>query len=243
MPVDRQSPHAHHLRVERTARYYTLGGENAAPRTVWFVLHGYGQLAGAFIRYFGALANEDSLIIAPEALNRFYLVSTDSVPAKDRPVGATWMTREDRDSEIADYVEYLDALYQDVAAAHARDGAKVNVIGFSQGAATATRWVTHGHSPLHRVILWGGLIPPDTDLHRGTSTFRGARLTIVAGTADRYVTEAMISSEEARLGAAHIPYDLIRFDGGHVISRSVFPRLTDEVMPAGAGSSTDASDQ
>ena len=57
---DRPSaPHAHHLRVQRTARYYTLGGGSGAPRTVWFVLHGYGQLAGEFIRYFSDLATDD----------------------------------------------------------------------------------------------------------------------------------------------------------------------------------------
>ena len=145
------------------------------PRTLWFVLHGYGQLAGDFVRYFGDLASDDSLIVAPEALNRFYLVSPDKTPARDRPVGATWMTREDRASEIADYVEYLDALYDDVAADAARSGARVNVIGFSQGAATATRWITHGSATAHRLVLWGGLIPPETDLSRGAATFRGAR--------------------------------------------------------------------
>ena len=46
----RPAPHTHHLRVARTARYYTLGGGGLAPRVVWFVLHGYGQLAGQFIR-------------------------------------------------------------------------------------------------------------------------------------------------------------------------------------------------
>ena len=35
----------HHLEVSRTARYWVLGEGTAAPREVWFVLHGYGQLA------------------------------------------------------------------------------------------------------------------------------------------------------------------------------------------------------
>ncbi len=90
------------------------------------------------------MATDDTLVVAPEAMNRFYLVTPTSAPARDRPVGATWMTREDRDSEIADYVEYLDALFDEVASDAANGGARVNVIGFSQGAATATRWVAHG---------------------------------------------------------------------------------------------------
>ena len=126
------------------------------------MLHGYGQLAGEFIRYFGDLASDDTLIVAPEAMSRFYLVTLEKAPARDRPVGATWMTREDRDSEIADYVEYARR-----AARRRRRGVRraaarrVNVLGFSQGAATATRWVTHGRANVHRLVLWGGLVPPD----------------------------------------------------------------------------------
>ena len=186
------------------------------------MLHGYGQLAGDFVKYFADLASVDTMVIAPEALNRFYLVSPDKAPARDRPVGATWMTREDRASDIADYVEYLDALYDDVVRG-APPGADVNVVGFSQGTATATRWITHGNASLHRVVLWGGLLPPETDLSRGADSFRGARLTIVLGNRDQYVDEAMLGAELARLQAAGVPHDVIRFDGGHVISRSAFP--------------------
>ena len=234
MSADRRpAPHTHHLRVQRTARYYTLGG-GVAPRSVWFVLHGYGQLAGDVIRFFSDLANDESLVVAPEALNRFYLVTPESAPARERPVGATWMTREDRESEIADYVEYLDALYEDVAAGPARDGAQVNVIGFSQGAATATRWATHGRGAVSRLVLWGGLMPPETDLTHGASVFRGARITLVAGERDHYVTDAMLAAEQARLDAAHVPHDVIRFEGGHVVSRAVFPRLrADAASPPG----------
>ncbi len=221
------APHTHHLRVLRTARYYTLGGEAERLRDIWLVLHGYGQLAGEFIRYFGDLASPDSLIVAPEALNRFYLVGVDK-PARDRPVGGTWMTREDRASEIADYVEYLDALCDDVTASAARDGARVNVIGFSQGAATATRWVTHGRTSVQRLVLWGGLTPPETDLSRGAEVFRGARLTLVLGTRDHYVDAAALAAERARLDAAGIPHDAVEFDGGHVVSRTAFARVTGE---------------
>jgi predicted esterase len=224
--------------VQRTARYYTLGGAGVAPSVIWFVLHGYGQLAGEFVRYFTALASDDHLIVAPEALNRFYLLGVDK-PAGERPVGATWMTREDRASEIADYVEYLDALYDDVAADAVAAGATVNLIGFSQGAATATRWVTHGASRLSRLILWGGLLPPDTDLSRGAAALRHARLTLVLGRRDQYVDAGMLSAERARLDAAQVPHDVIEFDGGHAVSRSVFPRLladTGDAAPASGAS-------
>jgi predicted esterase len=223
---NRSAPHprTHHLRVQRTARYYTLGAEHGAPKSIWILLHGHGQLAGPFIRYFADLAADDTLLVAPEALSRYYLVGIDK-PAAERPVGATWMTREDRESEIADYIEYLDALYEDVAHAASEFGAKVNVVGFSQGAATATRWIAHSSARIDRLILWGGLLPPDTDLRRGAASLNGVPLTLVVGTRDQYVSEDMVAMEEARLRKAGMPFELIRYDGGHTISRGVFPRL------------------
>ena len=221
-----QAPHAHHLRVQRTARYYTLGGSSAAPRTVWFVLHGYGQLAGDFVRFFGDLATDDSMVVAPEAMNRYYTVNPDVAPARDRPVGATWMKREDRESEVADYVEYLDTVADEVTGGATAAGVQLDVIGFSQGAATAARWVAHGRVPATRLILWGGLVPPDHDLSRGPHSLRGVPLTIVLGTRDHYVSDAALADDVARLARAGITASVIRFDGGHAVSRSVFSQLT-----------------
>jgi predicted esterase len=229
------APHAHHLRVQRTARYYTLGGAGGSPRDIWIVLHGYGQLAGEFIRFFSDIASDDQLVVAPEAMNRFYLVSVEKIPARDRPVGATWMTREDRASEIADYVEYLDALYDEVAAPHIENGARVHVLGFSQAVATATRWIEHGRATVHRLIVWGGVLPPDTKLAAGAPALRGVPLVIVAGTRDQYVTPEVLDAERVRLDTASVSYQMLTFDGGHVVSRSVFPRLREPNGQKGPG--------
>jgi predicted esterase len=227
------APHAHHIRVQRTARYYTLGGApGVATKHLWFVLHGYGQLAGDFVRFFGDLAGDDSMVVAPEAMNRYYTVNPDVAPARDRPVGATWMTREDRESEVSDYVEYLDIVADEVTAGAIVPGFQLDVIGFSQGAATASRWIAHGRVPASRLILWGGLVPPDADLARGPHSLRGVPVTIVLGTRDHYVSDAALADDVARLAKAGITASVIRFDGGHVVSRSVFPQLTGEAGPA-----------
>ncbi|HEX4683462.1 MAG TPA: hypothetical protein VH277_12170 [Gemmatimonadaceae bacterium] len=225
MPESRSvHPHMHHVRVQRTARFYTLGADQDDASAVWFLLHGYGQLAGEFIRYFADLSTETTLLVAPEAMNRFYLVSPSKVPAAERPVGATWMTREDRESEVGDYVEYLDLLLDEIRPRLAETAA-VNVLGFSQGAATATRWVAHGRVRASRLVLWGGLVPPDSDLSKGHSALRNIPLSIVLGTRDHYVSDDVLSAELARLDAAGIPREVIRFEGGHAVNRSVFSRL------------------
>jgi predicted esterase len=198
---------------------------------MWVVLHGYGQLAGTFIRFFADLATNDSLVVAPEAMNRYYTVGVDAAPARERPVGATWMTREDRESEVADYVEYLDSVFDTVTGpAGDREGreTRVNVLGFSQGAATASRWVAHGRVPATRLILWGGIVPPDADLAADANSLRGVPLTIVLGSRDHYVSDAALDEGVARLARVGIAADVVRFDGGHVMSRAVLRQLAGE---------------
>ena len=119
-------------------------------------------------------------------------------------------------------------MYEEVAASAARDGARVNAIGFSQGTATATRWAMHGSAPLHRLVLWGGLMPPEVDLSRGGEVLRGARLTLVVGNKDHYVTNSVLAAEQSRLDSAGVLYDTVTFDGGHVVSRKAFSRLLAE---------------
>src|SRR5688572_17917874 len=96
--------HEHHLRVQRTARYYALGSVGAHVRCIWVVLHGYGQLAASLLSRCAPLAGDDTLVVAPEALSRFYLAPVSPADHRNAKVGASWMTREARESEIADYV-------------------------------------------------------------------------------------------------------------------------------------------
>jgi predicted esterase len=215
----------HHLKVERSARYATLGGEAGAVREIWFALHGYGQLAAQFICAFAPLDDGTRLIVAPEALNRFYVGGVETAPVADRSVGATWMTKEDRVNEIHDYVAYLDAV-----AAHVlgplgtrASAPRVIVLGFSQGAATAARWVASGSIRPAQLILWGGFPPPDLDW--SAQRFRSTPLRIILGSKDPFVSTDRLAEEEQRLGGLDAPYHLVRYEGGHGIGAATLREL------------------
>lgn len=215
--------HEHRFTTHRSARYYTLG-DPARCREVWFVCHGYGQLAAYFIRHFEALADGGCLIVAPEALSRFYLEDPEGGHANAR-VGATWMTREDRLSEIEDYVAYLDGVYRAVMASAEPRTPRVVALGFSQGVATVCRWIARGTSRADRLILWAGAPPPDLDLDAIAPVLRQIEVILVAGTEDRWATEAAVAEQEARLAAHGIPCRVVRFAGGHQLDRSVLASL------------------
>lgn len=213
----------HHLTVERTARYWTLG-EAAGAREVWIVLHGYKQLARRFLRRFEAIDAPGRLIVAPEALSRFYVSAESGRHGGASVVGATWMTREDREAEIRDYVAYLDRLADHVRG-QAEPEAVINVLGFSQGVATATRWVTAGRVSPERLVLWGDFTPPDLDLDRAQKALSSVAVDFVRGDTDRALSPKLAEEEVARLEGAGIEYRTVRYAGGHDIDQQTLVKL------------------
>jgi dienelactone hydrolase len=210
--------HEHHLVVPRTARYATLGESGPAVREVWFVLHGFGQLSPYFIRHFGVLADGTRLVVAPEALNRFYLEQTSWKGAGTARVGATWMTREEREAEMRDYVGYLDLLYDRVFAELVRAAVRVTVLGFSQGVATGARWLCRGRVRADAFVSWAGPFPPELDAE-AVRPLRGLRLVRVLGDGDEMALPDHVAAEDARMRALGLDAPLIRFPGGHALHR------------------------
>ncbi len=214
----------HRLVTTRRARYFTIGGGAQPLAESWIVLHGLGQLASVFITYFQSIATPARLVVAPEALNRSYIMPAGGGRTKDAKVGATWMTREDRENEIADYVDYLDNVWRETS----QGAARVTALGFSQGVATAARWIAMGKSRIDRFVAWAGQIPPDVD----PSAFAklGGGLTMVSGTTDDLASWIAEGDHAERLAAVGITPRVLTFDGGHRMDRltleAIASRLT-----------------
>jgi predicted esterase len=211
----------HTLRVDRTARVTTLGTP-ATAATWWVVLHGYGQLAADFVSPFDALATPDRAVIAPEALSRFYV---DGLETHEQ-VGASWMTRAAREDEINDYVAYLDRIVEHFSPEGTEPS--IRVLGFSQGAATASRWAVLGDTAVDRLVLWGGAPAHDLDLDTHAGTLRQMDLTLVVGTDDPYVTPERRAAARQRLERHDIPSTLHTFEGGHRLEQAPLYAVLDE---------------
>lgn len=216
----------HHLTVTRTARYYALGDPAATPTDIWIVCHGFGQLARSFIEPFRVIARPSRLVIAPEALNRYYLNREGGRAGANARVGGTWMTREDRLAEIDDYVRYLDALLREVGGDIPRS-VRVTALGFSQGAAVVARWLVHGEARLDRVILWCGLLPPEIHPEgKARSRLAHAGLHLVCGREDTMIDAGQLRAQVELLSRAEVPHRVIEFDGGHELDGATLVSLT-----------------
>jgi len=141
----------HTLSFQKTFRYELLNDTSDAT-TVLYVLHGYGQLAKYFIQKFKAL-DQDVLIVAPEGMHRFYRKGNSG------RVGASWMTQEAREVDIADNMDWLTALDEKISAAYPIK--KRIVLGFSQGGSTAARWRLSNRVMFDSLVVWGSDFPPE----------------------------------------------------------------------------------
>ena len=215
----------HHLTVQRTARYYTIGELTDQTTHIWFCLHGFGQLASFFSRKFAGLDNGNTLIVIPEGLSRLYLNGQ-----YDR-IGASWITREDKSYEINDFVAYLNTLYTTVLAGHDRSRFHITVLGFSQGAATACRWLAGTPaSPAtvrpDRLILWAGFFSHGIRDVIDPANLAGVETHYVYGNQDEFFKLIEdVAAYKAQLLADVPGLKFTVFDGGHRVEPAILANL------------------
>ncbi|KUG26812.1 hypothetical protein ASZ90_003328 [hydrocarbon metagenome] len=207
----------HTIQTTKTARYYTLGELNDSTDEIVFVFHGYAQLAKEFIQNFTGIQSVNRFIIAPEGLNKFY------VKGFRGNVGASWMTKEDRENEIDDYINFLNNIYSEYSS-QINDNTKITLFGFSQGCATASRWFVNSNFNNAELILWGSFIPPDINYDKLRSKLT-AKLKIVIGDEDEFISEDRIKSGEEILVRENINYELIKYPGKHDVQPGLFNQL------------------
>jgi predicted esterase len=206
------------------ARYYVMGRLDQHTKGVWFVLHGYGQLARFFGKKFEGLVKQDQVVVIPEGLSRFYLedVATRSQGGSQR-VGATWMTRENRQMDIHNYLTYLTEVYTSVMKLPI--SIPVTILGFSQGAATATRWAVSNRIRFDRLVLWAGMLPEDMDFQQGKELLTDKEIVHVYGTQDVFITDERFHKMKLLAEKLTTVPRMLRFEGGHEIHEATLLSL------------------
>jgi predicted esterase len=205
--------------IPKTARYFMLGEASSEIEQIWIVCHGYAQLANYFIRNFEALNDGKTMIVAPEGLHRFYWQGFSG------RVVASWMTKEERLEDIADYCNFLTAVYSECIPVLNKN-VKINLFGFSQGSATVLRWLSIKKPLIHNLILWGGTFPADINFEMDKHYFDSFKTYFVMGTKDEYISNEEVEEQERILKTNKINYSSVRFDGKHEIPKDELLKLS-----------------
>lgn len=214
----------HHFPITRMARYALSGPITEETCDLLIGLHGYGQLAPVFAEQLKPVVVPGREVVCPEGLSRYY------TNHKERVAGASWMTSEDREYEILDHVAWLDALAENLLE-DAPEHLFVRVLGFSQGAPAASRWVGNGQLDVHQLILWGAPQAHDLTDEEWACLAAVPDVVLVAGRDDTIFpknrVEVALDALEAR--GCHARHHF--HDGGHVVLSDVLETVLQAPAP------------
>ncbi len=205
------------IKCLKTYRYSIYGQLDNSDNLI-YVLHGYGQLASYFIRKFHGLP-DNCLVVAPEGMHRFYLNGSSG------RVGASWMTKEEREDDISDNLNWLSELHEELTLN--KQFKKVLILGFSQGGATAARWFQSDLIQADHLIIWASIFPPDLDHNKEIQENKNEHFFFLGKKDEFYNSEQQqdLLSFYQRKG-----FQATHFEGGHDINlpelRKVLSRLT-----------------
>ena len=187
-------------------------------KEIWLILHGYGQLAEFFIRKFLVFDSPSRLFVAPEGTNYNYLEGFGG------RVGANWMTKHEREAAIANNHRYLDQLMDQLLSGfHAKP--QIRILGFSQGAATATRWASSWSGEVSQLVLWAGGFAEDLVLDTASVKFAKTELSMIIGNQDDLIQSESIEKQEELIKNLGIPVKKHIFDGGHELDHELLAKI------------------
>lgn len=214
----------HYIQISRTARYFTHGAVSASTQEVWLLAHGYGQLAENFLKKFSFLSPEKYWLIAPEALSRFYV---DSFAVENPRIGASWMTKESRETEIEDYIQYWKNIYAQTVEKVLEQSQRpyTRILGFSQGSSTVCRWILDAQPVFDELVLWAGEIPNDCNLGDFAKVMKGKKLHYVYGEHDELIPRHLVDLQLERLKQHGINFEILTFDGKHEVTEAMITEL------------------
>jgi predicted esterase len=209
------------LQFSYEAPYFLSHEPTGQEKAIWIILHGYGQLAEFFIRKFLPHASENRLFIAPEGTNHSYLQEFQG------RVGANWMTSYNRETAIANNHRFLNRMMDELLL-HFSNPPRIHLLGFSQGAATGTRWASQWSGRLDSLVLWGGGFAHDLVLNLAKEKFASTEVLLVHGVQDELITEESKKRQEALLIELGKPLNLLTFDGGHEINPVMLEKIINQ---------------
>ena len=207
------------IEVPRTARYYRLNSVQPQTKNVWIVFHGYGQLAEYFIKHFEDLDEKENCIVAVEGLSRFYV---DGLTGR---VGASWMTKDDREQEIVDQSNYINLALKDAGIDPHSPDYNFIVMGFSQGTATAIRWMVNNAIRPKHLVMWAGSFPHDVDATQKPEIFDGLSLHYAHGLEDQFLQNVDMDEKLEEMKGTGMQPTTWTFEGKHVMDKSTLAKI------------------
>ena len=175
----------------------------AARKGVLVGFHGYMENARIQMDRLEAIPGSlEWTLVSIQGLHRFYRARTEAVVA-------SWMTREDRETAIADNLAYVRAALDEVP--HDRS-TRVVFTGFSQGVAMAFRAAVLAVEDRSAIAAIGGDVPPEL---LTAPSRRFPPVLFARGARDEWLTQPTFDRDVSSLSARSAALTSLVYDGAH----------------------------
>lgn len=198
--------------------YYGLErptGEATEAPAVVVAMHGWGQNASRFARYFAKLTAQNVLIVAPQGFHQFYL------DPGAKKVGFNWLTVFERAAAIADCNKFIDQILNSLSDDFNPE--RVYLLGFSQGSAMAWRYAMSAQRPVAGLISIGADLPPDVAAALASAT--PFPVLLLRGAEDELVAQPVMDETAAVLREREWPFEQATYPGEHRINDAAVMRI------------------
>ena len=206
------------LDINYKAPYFKVGSINEMTKNIWFIFHGYGQLADEFAKQFTEMISEENCLIFPQGLSRFYLKGIGN------KIGANWMTSQDRDIDITNYISYINQIFKHEVEP-SLENIKLNILGFSQGGHTASRWIYNSKITYNKFVLWGSNLAHEIDQKRISDSFSHGKNLVIIGDQDRFINSDRLRKMRLKYEKIGFNYQTIEYHGEHDIYPEILKKI------------------
>jgi predicted esterase len=164
--------------------------------------HGQAETAAIELDHLRAIRGDRPwTVVSVQGLHRYY--------TRRGEVVAAWMTREDRDLAIADNIQYVTAVLNEVTGTSAPS--RLVLCGFSQGTAMAYRTAAFSGHRVDGLIILAGDVPPDV----APAATRLPPVLIGRGAAEEWYTAEKAARDITQLQSAGVKVEEHVFAAGH----------------------------
>ena len=213
---------SHKVSFKSYASYITLNILSPKTKNIWIIFHGYGQLSKFFIRRFDILDKKENYIIAPQGLSKFY---TDK---HYQNVGASWLTREDKNIDFKSQLSYLNSVIAQISSKVKMNNYKINLFGFSQGVSTLCRLTQNIDFQIDNIIMWAGWIPSEF-FNLSIESCKNSNFIYVMGKKDKYFDLKLINEYKNEFIKKKYRFNYELFNGEHKVDRKVLKKINEEL--------------
>jgi dienelactone hydrolase len=148
-------------------------------------------------------------------------LNIDSAGQVHTELGWLYLKRQNSEKALESF-NYAKEIFNQIG----HDNFSLNILGFSQGGATACRWAFSSDMKVNNLILWAGDIPGDTLTVENKEKWASINTHLIMGNQDYLIPEEMKVKFLKEIQNYGIDFSSTKYEGGHKIYPEVLLKFS-----------------